>query len=272
MIMMEQCIGEDFFESVNPRWTLKRLAAHQYLHLFIAPHPDDDVIGAGGLMALLARSRRPVAVVYITSGAPGGGRRCPEAAHIRRKEALAALKVVQARGAFFLPFTSRDVLEQPARVQAALMHIVRLTGPHAVYLPCPFEQHPTHRAVTRLSVGVLRRCNPGGIELWGYSVWSALPPCPHVRSVDITRVAHLKRAAVEQHKSQVALKDYPGGILGFNRYAAVFNSLLPDRKEVCYVEQFLDMRMLVLNRRLSLERCAARVFVPHGAAGKKLRR
>jgi len=255
MMMTVMSMGGDFFEPVIAGWTPERLAAHQNVHLIIAPHPDDDVIGAGGMMALLARSQRPVAVVYVTSGAPGG-RRCSEIARIRRMEALAALRVVRASGAFFLPFTSRDVREHSARVQAALMNIVRLAGPQAVYLPWPFEQHATHQAVTRMAVAVVRRCNPGAIELWGYSVWSALPPSMLVRSVDITRVADRKRAAIEQHKSQVLLKDYSEGILGLNRYAAVFSSMLPDSKKLHYAEQFLDMCMLVKNRRLSLERFA----------------
>ncbi|MBM4309385.1 MAG: hypothetical protein FJ119_00330 [Deltaproteobacteria bacterium] len=264
MLMTGICAAEDFFEPVHPRWTLQRLAAHQQLHLIVAPHPDDDVIGAGGMMALLARLRRPVAVVYVTTGAPAG-RRSAGMASARRAEALDALRVVQARAAFFLPFTSKDVRDEPARVSSVLLRIMNRVQPMALYLPCPFEQHATHQAVTRMTVEALRRCRTGACELWGYSVWSALPSSPFVRSVDITRVAQLKRAAIEQHKSQVFFKDYAGGILGLNRHAAVFSTMQPDRKEIRYAEQFLDMRMLVLNRRLSLERFAAQVFV--GASG-----
>jgi LmbE family N-acetylglucosaminyl deacetylase len=223
------------------------------------------------MMALLARSRRPAAVVYVTSGAPAG-QRGSGVAGIRRMEAVKALRTVRARAALFLPFTSRDVRRTPACVQKVLAHIISRLKPHAVYLPCPFEQHATHRAVTEMTIDALRRCAPGAHELWGYSVWSALPPSPLVRSVDITRVARLKRAAIQQHKSQASLKDYAGGILGLNRYAAVFSSLLPDREEARYAEQFLDMRRLVLNRRLSLERFAAQALGLIGSAGKKLRR
>ncbi len=269
--MTEMCIGEDWFESVDPPWTLKRLASHRHLHLIIAPHPDDDVIGAGGMMALLARSRRPVAVVYVTSGAPAG-RKCSGVARIRRMEAVKALRAVQGRAAFFLPFTSRDVREKPACVQPVLARIISCVRPHALYLPCPFEQHETHRTVTCMTIDALRRCTSGPCELWGYTVWSALPSSRLVRIVDITRAAQLKRAAIRQHKSQTALKDYAGAILGLNRYAAVFSSMLPDRKEVRYAEQFLDMRMLLKNRRLSIARFAAQALVrDRGPAGVKQR-
>jgi len=225
----------------------------------ISPNPDDDVIGAGGMMALLAGSRRPVVVVYVTSGAPAG-RSGSDVSRIRRSEALEALRLVRARGAFFLPFTSQDVHATPVRVRALLMKIIRQAAPRALYLPCPFERHATHQAVTHMVVGGMRRQYPYEGELWGYSVWSTLLPSSLVKSVDISQVAHLKRRAIERHVSQVAVNDYAAGVLGLNRHAAVFNSRVPDKKNIRYVEQFLDMRMLVQTPRLSIERFARRAF------------
>lgn len=249
----------EMFAPVRPGVNLERLLGHEHVHLVISPHPDDDVIGAGGMMALLAGSRRPVVVVYVTSGA-AAGRFGSGVTRIRRGEALEALRLIRASGAFFLPFTSQDLRATPARVRALIMKIIRLAEPRALYLPSPFERHATHRAVTHMVVGGMRRQYPYEGELWGYSVWSTLLPSPLVRSVDITRVAQLKRAAIEQHKSQISLKDFAGGVLGLNRHAAVFNSMLPDRKNIRYVEQFLDMHMLVQKPRLSIKRFVRQAF------------
>jgi LmbE family N-acetylglucosaminyl deacetylase len=249
----------ELFEPVKPGFSLKRLLGHEHVHLVISPHPDDDVIGAGGMMALLAGSRRPVVVVYVTSGAPAG-RSGSDVIRVRRCEALEALRIIRARGAFFLPFTSQDVRATPARVQALLVKIIRCAAPQALYLPSPFERHATHRAVTHMVVGGMRRQYPYEGELWGYSVWSTLFPSSLVKRVDISRVAHLKRRAIERHVSQVAVKDYAGGVLGLNRHTAVFNSILPHRNDIRYVEQFLDMRMLVRERRMSIERFARQAF------------
>ena len=250
----------ELFAPVKPGTSLVRLLGHEHLHLVISPHPDDDVIGAGGMMALLAGSRRPVVVVYVTSGAPDG-RFSADVTRVRRGEALEALRLIRARGAFFLPFTSQDVLATPERVLALLMKIIRLAAPRALYVPCPFERHATHRAITHMVVAGMRRQHPYAGELWGYSVWSTLLPSSLVKCVDISRVAHLKRRAIEQHVSQVAVKDYAEGVLGSNRHAAVFNSILPDRKTIRYVEQFLDMRMLVQKPRLSMERFARQALL-----------
>jgi N-acetylglucosamine malate deacetylase 1 len=242
----------ELFVPVRPGVNLGRLLGHDQLQLILSPHPDDDVIGAGGMMALLAGSRRPVVVVYVTSGAPAG-RSGSDVTRVRRGEALEALRLIRARGAFFLPFTSQDVLATPARVRSLLMKIIRLAAPRALYLPCPFERHPTHRAITHIVVAGLRRQFSCAGELWGYSVWSTLMPSTLVRSVDISRVAQLKRRAIERHVSQVAVKDYAAGVLGLNRHAAVFHSVLPDKKNIRYIEQFLDMRMLVQKPRLSMK-------------------
>jgi LmbE family N-acetylglucosaminyl deacetylase len=227
----------ELFVPVRPGVNLGRLLGHEQLHLVISPHPDDDVIGAGGMMALLAVSRRPVVVVYVTSGAPAG-QFSADVTRVRRGEALEALRLIRARGAFFLPFTSQDVLATPARVRALLMKIIRLAAPRALYLPCPFERHATHRAITHMVVAGLRRQFHYEGELWGYSVWSMLMPSPMVRSVDISRVAHLKRRAIERHVSQVAVQDYAGGVLGLNRHAAVFYSVLPDKKIFIMLSSF----------------------------------
>lgn len=250
----------ELFAPVRPGVSLERLLGHGDVHLVISPHPDDDVIGTGGMMALLASSRRPVVVVYVTSGAPAGSSGS-DVTRTRRHEALEALRVIRARGAFFLPFTSQDVHATPARVRALLMKIIRLAEPRALYLPCPFERHATHRAITHMVVGGMRRHYPYAGELWGYGVWSTLLPSSLVKNVDISRVAHLKRRAIERHVSQVALKDYAAGVLGCNRHAAVFNSIVPDGKNIRYVEQFLDMRMLVQTPRLSIERFARQALL-----------
>ena len=50
--------------------------------LILAPHPDDDIIGAGGLLSLMSRNGKSCNVVYGTIDEP------------RAKEAVAALKSI----------------------------------------------------------------------------------------------------------------------------------------------------------------------------------
>jgi len=250
---------ENVFEPVMPGCSFKRVVGYKQLNLVIAPHPDDDVIGAGGMMALLSRSRRPAVVVYVTNGVRRGDSGLSRV-RLRKDEAIAALRIVRARGAFFLPFTSQDVHTHPARVRSMLMGVISQIMPGVLYLPSPFEQHATHRVISRMVLSALRRSASRPEDVWGYCVWSALPPAPLVRTVDISDVVDIKRAAIEQHASQVSEKDFPDGILGLNRYAAVFSSLLPDKSSARYAEQFLDMRMFIRNKYMRIERFASTVF------------
>jgi len=69
----------------------------------VAPHPDDEVLGAGGLVARLVRRRQPVDVVFLTSGdgyleAAGlAAETCPQDAWALRE--LAVVRQGEARTA-----------------------------------------------------------------------------------------------------------------------------------------------------------------------------
>ena len=60
----------------HPR-DLKPFAQRPGNVLVVAPHPDDDVIGAGGTMALLAQAGKQVYSLYVTDGSsfPGADSR-----------------------------------------------------------------------------------------------------------------------------------------------------------------------------------------------------
>jgi LmbE family N-acetylglucosaminyl deacetylase len=36
--------------------------------IVLAPHPDDETLGCGGTIRLLLKSKRPVKVIFLTSG------------------------------------------------------------------------------------------------------------------------------------------------------------------------------------------------------------
>ena len=58
--------------------------------LVVAPHPDDEVLMAGGLMAAMRRDKRPVTVVIVTNGDLGCGRD----GFVREDESIVALAKV----------------------------------------------------------------------------------------------------------------------------------------------------------------------------------
>lgn len=224
--------------------------------LVIAPHPDDDIIGAGGTMALLAQAGKQVFSLYVSDGTnfPGAvlwGTK-DEIKVCRQQEALAALKIIHARGGIFLKGNSKKLKDaRSGALEYALREVIGFFLPESLYVPAPFEAHPTHGAVLHITLKALRSIKDYIPQLWGYTVWGGILCGARFKRVDISAVATLKARAIRAHKSQIAYKAYDAGMLGRNRYEAVFSEPhMPASGE--YVERFLDMQELVANKRLSI--------------------
>jgi len=177
--------------------------------LIVAPHPDDEVVGPGGLAAL-GRERGVLAVI-VTDGARGAGGRAEEGLAARREaESLAGLTAVGASEAWFLRLSSPELRADPEGAAAAcLAWVLERTRPERVVTTAPFEHHATHRATTRATLAALRvhgGAPPGGV--WGYPVWDPLVGDEDVWRVDIGAVLGEKLRAIRCHASQCAVRPF----------------------------------------------------------------
>jgi LmbE family N-acetylglucosaminyl deacetylase len=225
----------------------------------VAPHPDDEVVGAGGLLALELAAGRRTEVVVVTDGAgapqAGSPRPAAELADVRRGECEEGLRRL---GDCPVTFLSRQsaALGDPAGREAtarALAACLSRLAPGDVLVTAPFESHLTHRRVTELTLGALRRSGlTPAPRLWGYPVWGSLWGDAGVAIVDISAVAQRKRHAIAAHRSQCEWAPFDEGTLAGNRHDAVFL----DSHAVTaptHVERFLDLTPLVEDAALTLE-------------------
>jgi len=227
--------------------------------LVVSPHPDDDVIGAGGTMSVLSGRGHCVFSLYITDGSSEifNNSSIPMA---RQQEALDALQVVRARGAVFLRHKSRQLRNSVGRpVIQEIREVLKYFMPEIVYVTAPFEKHMTHMRVTEMTVKAIRQIRGYWPKLWGYSVWGGFFGLPGTDVVDITEVVRIKRKAIRKHKSQLQHKAYDVGIIGRNRYEGIFLKT-HNSESFQFAETFLDMQELVLNKRLSLKAFSNKVF------------
>ena len=209
-------------------------------------------------MALLAQTNCAVFSLYVTDGrnfpgsSAGSGKETK--ASVRQREALAALKIVKACGAVFLNYGSEELRDTKRReALKAIREVLLFFRPESVYVPAPFDRHPTHRTVLRLTLTALRSIPGFAPRLFGYSVWGGVYGVRGLHTVDISSVVNLKKKAIRMHRSQIAFKAYDEGILARNRYEAVFAET--HGPEQCrYVESFLDMQQLVTRKKLSIRR------------------
>lgn len=245
----------DFFMPVEKGETLEEFMQIKGNILIVAPHPDDDVLGVGGYMASAAEKKKQVFVVYITDGAgsPRRDKTISDAQIVSRREieAISALRLLRAKGGFFLRFSSKELPEKFVQVQGTLGRILELLRPEEVFIPAPYERHKTHLICTRISLEALRACAQKGTQLFGYSIWGNFWG-GHKRIIfDITPYIKDKIQAVLAHETQMAYKNYQQGILGKNNYEAIFWESHEFQRST-FAEIFLDMNILLQNSSLSL--------------------
>lgn len=187
----------------------------------IAPHPDDESLGCGGLVALLRQAGQPVWCVLVSDGTmshPNSRKfAAPARQALREQElraALAALQVPsQALYCLNLPDGAVPLPEVAAGAAAArqLATFLQQTQPATVLVPWRRDPHPDHRATHQLVQAALLQV-PNPPRLLEYVVWAweraeagDLPQAGEVEGwqLDISGVLELKQRAIAAHRSQL---------------------------------------------------------------------
>lgn len=173
-------------------------------------------------MRMLSESGVAVDVAFMTRGElgtdPGASpAQQREVAQTRTCEAEAACNVLGVRQIFFLDGNDTCLAEQP-HLAEALADILRREPYQRVFCPWPQDAHPDHIA----TFGLLRRAVqsfPAPDHYWLYEVWR---PLAANTFVPIDNTVEVKRRAIEQYQSQLALCNYQSGVLGLAAYRSLF--------------------------------------------------
>lgn len=209
----------------------------------IAPHPDDESLGCGGLIAALVADLRAVQTVFLTDGAgshPDSVAWPPERLVAQRRseaeEALARLGAGDQPRAFLgLPDARAPAPDGPGGEAAvrALAELLSSFAPELVLVPWRRDPHCDHRAAWSLTRAALVRAGLQPLVL-EYAVWldelgapEDFPVAGEAEQVvfDIAEVAARKRHAVGAHLSQTTdlIADDPEG---FRLAASTLDRLL----------------------------------------------
>ncbi|WP_395396492.1 PIG-L family deacetylase (plasmid) [Novosphingobium sp. BL-8A] len=191
-------------------------AAHRGGWLVLAPHPDDETLGAGGLIAALAASGCKVRTVFLTDGAgshvAAPGWTAKRIAALRAREASAAMRTLGTPGRAmslgwrdgFPPAKETPQFEAAAR---RLVALCRAEGIRQVLTTWAQEPHCDHAAAARLICEVARRLR---IVPKYYLVWGWTLPDPdrrlgrmRVTAVPVWQHRGMQRRALERHRSQL---------------------------------------------------------------------
>lgn len=179
--------------------------------LVLAAHPDDETLGAGGLLAELDLRGRAATVLVATDGGAGAAPAAARAAELR--DALGEL--APAAELHTLGVADGGLREARAAVAASLADLVRerADGEDPVRLivaPWRGDGHRDHRVLGEIAADLARS---HGLPLWEYPIWlwhwadptTAEVPWPSMRRVTVSGEAAARRArALDAYPSQVA--------------------------------------------------------------------
>lgn len=193
--------------------------------LVIAPHEDDEMIGPGGSIIRLVRDGADVKVLYLADDVSAHGAD-------RRRETLAIGAHVGYETEFLGCRSGSLAVDQDTADRLA--RSIDAYAPDTLMLPFLSDDHPEHRAASRLLHLAATRGRIGSRpEVWAYQVYSAL--LANV-VVDITDVANDKAEAIRMWRdSAMRSRDWAHYALGLNAFNC---RLLQGRSDPLYAEAF----------------------------------
>jgi LmbE family N-acetylglucosaminyl deacetylase len=181
--------------------------------IFVAPHPDDEVLGMGGLMTRLAGMRRRLALVAVTDGdASHDGSSVWPVERLRAErpvETREALKRLQASDVELTRMQIGDgqVRHAEKHLRERLTAMIQPTD--VVITTWRFDGHPDHEATGRAAA---HACRATGATLIEVPVWTwhwAIPgdarvPWSQARRLTLDAQSHARKCeATRAFKSQI---------------------------------------------------------------------
>jgi LmbE family N-acetylglucosaminyl deacetylase len=176
----------------------------------IAPHPDDETLGAGGTIARFAAEGVEVSVLIVSGHLPPLYK--PEAFETTRREATEALDILGVKRVEFLEVPATYVHQRPvAEINGAINKFVRATDPEWVLLPFP-DRHIDHRTIFDAAVVACRPVHAAAprvvlayetLSETHWNVGGIEPAFIPDLYVDISAYLDRKQAALNAYASQV---------------------------------------------------------------------
>jgi LmbE family N-acetylglucosaminyl deacetylase len=182
--------------------------------LVVAPHADDETLGAGALIAQASARGTLAGVAFVTDGAASHGetddRSRQRLRRIRRLEAATAVRRLAGSRHVHPLFADWPDANPPHEgeplFEAALSGLVTALLARkvdAVAVTALHEPHCDHEAACRLVYGAARRC-ARPVTVFQYCVWAAPPPVATFRSYRTDDMSPaLRRFALSAHRSQL---------------------------------------------------------------------
>ena len=191
--------------------------------LVVAPHPDDESIGVGGLISIYSKQ---VDVAIMTDGRYGNEVYEPQnMKRIREKELIAAMKIVGVKN-----YKLYGVEDGTLINNAEVFESIDYSKYMHVFLPNPEDNHSDHTACYKYVINNIKKRELSGIQVYQYEVHKPLSDgdC----HLDISEVIENKVAMVQSHESQMSIHDYARQVRCLAEYRGIQNEQVGRLMEV----------------------------------------
>ena len=204
-----------------PRLDIAKSFPPQQRVCVFAPHPDDEILGCGGLLQQLAANGNPIVLVHVTNGTQSHPDSQIYQPHlldtIRPQESLAALEVLgiaQQVTCMSLALTDGDVFAERAQFHQKLAAIIQ---PDDILItPFVHDGHPDHEATGQVVAAFAKQHQLACYQVliwawhWAKPADSRIPWHCALR-VDLTpEQLQRKTEAIACFKSQITVDESTG--------------------------------------------------------------
>lgn len=174
--------------------------------LVIAPHPDDESIGCGGILSLYPNNFE---VICLTHGNENS---------IRKVEMRNAMETSKIK------YKILDLKDKKICDGYEIFKNIDISSFDIIFIPYVFDQHKDHKSVSLLLSKLIKTSkHKKSLKIAFYEVWSTLNMPNYY--IDISSVITQKIAKINAHCSQISTKEYATKILGLNSYRGLLKNL-----------------------------------------------
>jgi LmbE family N-acetylglucosaminyl deacetylase len=180
--------------------------------LVIAPHPDDEVLGCGGMIAKYSKQEDKVYLCIVTKACTPDW--SEEFIENRKKEVAKANKILGIKKTYFLDYHTVKLDTIPQKeLNEAIYKVVKEVNPDILYIPHKGDLNKDHRLIFEASLVAARPVNHKVKRILSYETLSETewgqsiePFIPNVY-IDISEIFEKKIEAMKAYESE--LKEYP---------------------------------------------------------------
>ena len=193
----------------------------------LAPHPDDESLGCGALIASARAEGRPVKIIVLSDGTGSHPRSLRYPSHrlrsLREQEVRKAASSlgVRRQDVYCLALPDRHVPNcgpEAERVAAFIAEHMSKARSQALFATWRHDPHADHQAAYAIARKAIERLPE--VRLFEYAIWgmtlpleATVPETPRGWRFDGTAADSRKQAAIACHRSQVSdfIDDDPNG-------------------------------------------------------------